>query len=58
MLDDEAEPISGPELSLWLNGQLGKHERVSEVVIRDSLPKTMIGKLSRKDLIAEVQAKA
>ncbi|MDT8759246.1 long-chain fatty acid--CoA ligase [Sphingomonas psychrotolerans] len=58
VLDDEAEPISGPELSLWLNGQLGKHERVSEVVIRDSLPKTMIGKLSRKDLIAEVQAKA
>jgi long-chain acyl-CoA synthetase len=26
------------------------------VVVRDSLPKTMIGKLSRKDLIAEVRA--
>jgi long-chain acyl-CoA synthetase len=56
VLDEEAEPISGPDLSLWLNGQLGKHERVSEVVVRKSLPKTMIGKLSRKDLIAEVSA--
>ena len=29
-------------------------ERVKDVVVRDSLPKTMIGKLSRKDLLAEV----
>lgn len=56
VLDEDAEPISGPELSLWLNAQLGKHERVSQVVVRESLPKTMIGKLSRKDLIAEVSA--
>lgn len=47
---------SGKELCDWLNPQLGKHERVSEVVIRGALPKTMIGKLSRKDLIAEVMA--
>lgn len=46
--------LSGPELLEWLNPQLGKHERVDEVVVRLSLPKTMIGKLSRKDLIAEV----
>ncbi|MDP5281297.1 AMP-binding protein [Sphingomonas sp. DG1-23] len=57
VLDPEADPVSGPELCLWLNGQLGKHERVSQVVVRESLPKTMIGKLSRKDLIAEVSAK-
>ena len=57
VLDEEAEPVSGPELAFWLNGQLGKHERVSEVVVRESLPKTMIGKLSRKDLIAEVSAR-
>ena len=55
VLNSDAEAISGPELSLWLNAQLGKHERVSEVVIRESLPKTMIGKLSRKDLLAEVR---
>lgn len=55
VLDEDAEPIAGADLSLWLNPQLGKHERVSEVVVRASLPKTMIGKLSRKDLLAEVQ---
>lgn len=40
----------------WLNPQLGKHERVDAVVVRDALPKTMIGKLSRKELQAEVRA--
>ena len=38
----------------WLNDRIGKHERVDEVVIRDELPKTMIGKLDRKALRAEV----
>ncbi|MEY4671393.1 MAG: hypothetical protein RLZZ415_1272 [Pseudomonadota bacterium] len=41
-------------LADWLNGQLGKHERVDSVVVRDSLPKTMIGKLDRKALRAEL----
>ncbi|MDG2535005.1 long-chain fatty acid--CoA ligase [Sphingomonas sp. HITSZ_GF] len=53
---DEGAAASGPEICAWLNGKLGKHERVSEVVVRESLPKTMIGKLSRKDLINEVMA--
>ena len=47
---------TGEALADWLNAQLGKHERVDRVVVRESLPKTMIGKLSRKDLIAEVLA--
>ena len=34
----------------------GRHERVDRVVIRAALPKTMIGKLSRKDLLAEIAA--
>ncbi len=38
----------------WLNARLGKHERVDRVVLRDALPKTPIGKPSRKDLRAEV----
>lgn len=42
------------ELADWLNAKIGKHERVDQVVIRDSLPKTMIGKLDRKTLRAEV----
>ena len=45
---------SGNAIKAWLNPQLGSHERVDQVVVRDSLPKTMIGKLSRKDLIKEV----
>ncbi|MGJ3648598.1 AMP-binding protein [Sphingomonas sp. GlSt437] len=49
---------TGDALKAWLNPQLGKHEQVDAVVIRASLPKTMIGKLSRKDLVAEVAAEA
>lgn len=45
--------VTGEELKDWLNPQLGKHERVVDVVVRESLPKTMIGKLDRKALRAE-----
>lgn len=45
--------ITGDALAEWLNPQLGKHERVGAVVVRDELPKTMIGKLDRKALRAE-----
>ena len=38
----------------WANQHLGKHERLEKLVIRDELPKTMIGKLDRKALRAEV----
>jgi long-chain acyl-CoA synthetase len=54
-LTDEAA-VDGAALAGWLNPQLGKHERVDAVIVRDSLPKTMIGKLSRKDLVVEVTA--
>ena len=50
------DQIDGTELLAWLNPKLGKHERVCEVVVRDALPKTMIGKLDRKALRAEVGA--
>ena len=46
--------VTGEALTAWLNPQLGKHERVDGVVVRETMPKTMIGKLSRKDLVAEV----
>jgi long-chain acyl-CoA synthetase len=45
---------SPEELRDWLNARIGKHERVDQVVIREALPKTMIGKLDRKTLRAEV----
>lgn len=46
----------GESLKAWLNEHMGKHERVDRVVIRDKLPKTMVGKLDRKALRAEVGA--
>jgi long-chain acyl-CoA synthetase len=46
--------VTDEELRDWLNAKVGKHERVDAVVIRDSLPKTIIGKLDRKALRAEV----
>lgn len=48
-LQEDAE-ADGAALMAWLNPQLGKHERVIAVDIRDSLPKTLIGKLDRKEL--------
>ena len=50
--------VTGEVLRDWLNPQLGRHERVDTVVIRRTMPKTMIGKLSRKDLLAEVMQMA
>lgn len=38
----------------WINARVGKHERVCAVKIREELPKTMIGKLDRKALRAEL----
>jgi long-chain acyl-CoA synthetase len=45
--------MGGDTITEWLNPQLGKHERVAAVIVRDSLPKTMIGKLDRKALRTE-----
>lgn len=53
---NDGAAATGDELAQWLNPQLGKHEKVLEVVVRDNLPKTMIGKLDRKALRAEVGA--
>ena len=53
VLEDGAD-TDGAALKSWLNERIGKHERVDEVVLRESLPKTIIGKLDRKALRAEV----
>lgn len=51
---EEGATASGEEIKEWLNEHIGKHERVDQVVIREDLPKTIIGKLDRKALRAEV----
>ncbi len=55
---NEGHEIDGPALRDWVNPQLGKHERVCDVEVRLNLPKTLVGKLSRKELVAEERAKA
>ena len=55
-LKDDAD-MDGDTLMQWLNPQLGKHERVVAVEIREALPRTLVGKLSRKELVAEEHAK-
>ncbi len=54
----EGASEDGATLLAWLNPKLGKHERVAAVEVRDALPKTLVGKLSRKELVAEEKAKA
>lgn len=56
-LNDDSE-TDGEALKAWLNPQLGKHERVIAVEVRKSLPKTLVGKLSRKELVKEERARA
>lgn len=51
-------PVTEAELLEWLNRHVGKHERVVALEIHESLPKTIVGKLSRKELVAAEQAKA
>jgi long-chain acyl-CoA synthetase len=53
-LEDPEADIGAEALKGWLNDRIGKHERVDKVVIREELPKTIIGKLDRKALRAEV----
>lgn len=56
-LQDGADE-SAEALRTWLNARVGKHERASAVVVREDLPRTMIGKLDRKALRIEVMAQA
>ena len=49
---------TGGEILQFLGEHLNKIEIPKRVEIRDSLPKTMVGKLSKKELVAEEAAKA
>ncbi len=45
------------ELKAFLADKLGRHEMPAEMELRASLPKTPVGKLSKKELLAEELAK-
>jgi long-chain acyl-CoA synthetase len=57
-LRDDGPAASAEQVLDWANKHLGKHERLAEVVVRDSLPKTIIGKLDRKALRSGVSGGA
>lgn len=53
----DGESLDQEAMLTFLKPKLGRHEMPSEVEFRAELPKTMIGKLSKKELVAEEQAK-
>ena len=56
--DAEAlKTLSAGDLRAFLADKLGKHELPTHLEFRDSLPKTAVGKLSKKELIAEEREK-
>jgi long-chain acyl-CoA synthetase len=52
-----AEAPSLPQMLEFLTDRLGRHEMPREMEVRGALPRTAVGKLSRKDLRAEEVAK-
>jgi long-chain acyl-CoA synthetase len=50
--------VTGEELRQFLTGYVSKIELPKSVEVRESLPKTMIGKLSKKELVAEEAARS
>jgi long-chain acyl-CoA synthetase len=52
------EAATGEDITAFVNARIGKHERLASTEVREALPKTMIGKLSRKELVAEERARA
>ena len=53
----EGEQLTESEMSTFLEDKLSKIELPSEIEFRAELPKTIIGKLSKKELVAEEAAK-
>ena len=45
-----APPLTLEDLKAFLKDRLGKHEMISALEIREELPKTAVGKISKKDL--------
>ncbi len=52
-MKDGASEFSLEDLRTFLADKIGRHEMPAAVEFRDSLPKTPVGKLSKKELLAE-----
>lgn len=53
-----AEPFDFATLQAFLESRLGKHERLVAMELRDALPRTPVGKLSKKELVEEERQRA
>ncbi len=51
------ERVTQEEMAEFLRARISKIEMPAEIVFREELPKTLIGKLSKKELVAEEKAK-
>lgn len=56
-LKPDSEPFTLAQMQAFLKDRLGKHEMVQALDIRAELPKTAVGKLSKKELYEEEKAK-
>ena len=56
-LKPNAAPFTLADLQAFLKERLGKHEMVQALDIRAELPKTPVGKLSKKELYEEEEKK-
>ncbi|HWV81817.1 MAG TPA: dicarboxylate--CoA ligase PimA [Hyphomicrobiaceae bacterium] len=52
-----AQPFTLDDLRAFLADKIGRHELPSALEFRESLPKTAVGKLSKKELVAEEMAR-
>ncbi len=56
-LKKDAPAFTLDELKTFLKDRIGKHEMVQAMELRAELPKTAVGKLSKKDLVDEEERK-
>jgi long-chain acyl-CoA synthetase len=56
-LKKDAPAFTLDELKIFLKDRIGKHEMVQAMELRAELPKTAVGKLSKKDLVDEEERK-
>jgi acyl-coenzyme A synthetase/AMP-(fatty) acid ligase len=52
-----AGPITLDAMKAFLADKIGKHEMIGALEVRDALPKTPVGKLSKKTLVDEEAAR-
>ena len=52
-LKSGATPMTLEEMKAFLKDKLGKHEMIADMEIRPDLPRTLVGKLSKKELYDE-----